>query len=477
MLRRRFLQHLALTPVLGLRGAANRDTVKHLLLDSRLIERVENAHLKLGEVRKDPHNPLFIEDKPWEVEIDNLYGNVLFDKEEGIYKCWYSPFVIYNLQWTGREWLTPKEGARTEMAVCYATSRDGIAWQKPDLGLVAFQGSKNNNIVKLGPHGAGILKEPHDPDSSRRYKMFFLEPGAGGTHRSGPSYMSVSFSPDGLRWSKDIPCPEIQSVGDTHNNCFWDERSGKYIGFTRLWSGDGKAGRRQRIVGRCESRDFLKWTRAVDVLHGDLQHQTYAMPVFPYAGVYLGLLMVFDTSTDFVDCELAWSPDTVRWERVCPGCSLIPRGPKGSFDHGCIYGAAYPISRDGELKLYYGGSDWGHSGQRAGCLCLAHLRMDGFAGMEPKTARGAGSVLTRPLECVGKNLRISADARGGELRVAVRGAEGLGLDDCNAITENVTDSPVTWREGRDLMALQGQRIQLQFELKAAKLYSLSFTGA
>ena len=27
--------------------------------------------------------------------------------------------------------------------------------------------------------------------------------------------------------------------------------------------------------------------------------------------------MMFNTETDLVDCELAWSPDTVQWQRVC----------------------------------------------------------------------------------------------------------------------------------------------------------------
>ena len=67
--------------------------------------------------------------------------------------------------------------------------------------------------------------------------------------------------------------------------------------------------------------------------------------------------MMFNTETDLVDCELAWSSDTVQWERVCPGTPLIPRGPDGSFDWGCVYGAAYPFLKDGRLQAYYGGSN------------------------------------------------------------------------------------------------------------------------
>ena len=39
-------------------------------------------------------NPLFVEDEPWEQRFDNLYGNVNYDEEDRLYKCWYSPFVV-----------------------------------------------------------------------------------------------------------------------------------------------------------------------------------------------------------------------------------------------------------------------------------------------------------------------------------------------------------------------------------------------
>jgi hypothetical protein len=115
---------------------------RYLLLDSRIIASTENAELVLGEVQKYEGNPLFEEDKPWEKRLDNLYANVLYDEEEGLYKCWYSPFIVdesakgmtleerkekkYRAPWT------------REMAICYATSEDGITWVKPELGIVEF---------------------------------------------------------------------------------------------------------------------------------------------------------------------------------------------------------------------------------------------------------------------------------------------------------------------------------------------------
>ena len=41
--------------------------------------------------------------------------------------------------------------------LCYARSNDGISWEKPNLGLAEFEGSKDNNIV-VGSAPAGIEK-------------------------------------------------------------------------------------------------------------------------------------------------------------------------------------------------------------------------------------------------------------------------------------------------------------------------------
>ena len=441
---------------------------KYLLLDPRIIADAEGVHCVLGTVEKDQRNPLFVEDKLWEPRFDNLYANVLFDEEERIYKCWYSPFIIdERTSSTPREkrsslnyaTVTPK---RREMGVCYAISKVGIVWEKPGLGIVAFNESKDNNIVVRGPHGAGVWKDLSDPDPARRYKMLFR-----GDH------MSVSFSPDGLHWSCPTACPEMQARGDTHNNSFWSPHPGEYVSITRLW-GKGK-----RLVGRTESSDFLKWTEAVEVLRAlptEPHRQTYAMLVFRYANVYLGLVTMLNTDSDTVDCELAWSPDTVHWERVCPGTSLIPRGTEGSYDSGCIYAAAYPIVKDGEIKLYYGGNNGKHTSWRDGFFCLAHLRTDGFAGIETVKPDVAGTVMTKPIQCVGRNLQVSADTAGGLLRVTIMDADGFGLDDCETVDTNTGDGIIQWKNGCDLSRFLGKPIRLQFKLKAVRLYAFSFSS-
>ncbi len=455
---------------------------RYLLLDSRIVEKTENARLTPGEVQKYRGNPLFEEDKPWEKRFDNLYANVLYDEQEGLYKCWYSPFIVDN----SAKGMTLEERARIpyeppydrEMAICYAISSDGIHWEKPELGLVEFGGNKRNNIVYRKLHGAGIFIDSRETDPAKRFKMF--------TSCEDRDELAVAFSPDGLRWSRLIFCPiNPFPVDGTHYNTLWVPELGEYVGFTRLRGmgtdtelsePDGYT-RRIRQVGRTSSRDFLNWSQAELAFQGVKDHlQIYSMPVFRYAGVYIGLPVIYNTQTDRAHTELAWSPDTIEWHRVCPGTPLIATGSnRTDYDWGCVYTAAYPIFLDGEIRLYYGASNGPHFGWRDGFFCLATLRPDGFAGYEPTSRGTAATVTTTPVAGRFAALHVTADVqKHGSVTVAVVDGTGKELAVSEPITETVTDHRLVWKSGWDYQTLNTDKIRLKFTINNAKLYSFSF---
>ena len=69
---------------------------KYLMLDRRLLSPQGLANLKLEAshpVKDEEHNPLFTEDRPWEVRIDNGYPNVIYDREANCYRCYYTLFI------------------------------------------------------------------------------------------------------------------------------------------------------------------------------------------------------------------------------------------------------------------------------------------------------------------------------------------------------------------------------------------------
>ena len=481
-------------------GAPGRD--RYLLLDSRIIDTTENAELTLGTVKKDPRNPLFMEDKPWEPRYDNVYANVIFDKQDRLYKCWYSPFIIDE-----RTTSTPEDKRNPydspdhmkikprhrEMGVCYAVSKDGIHWEKPELGLIEFEGSKKNNIVMrgkemkgvfFGPHGAGVFKDSHEADPAKRYKMILRA-----------ERMAVSYSADGLRWCDPIPCPEIRAAGDTHNNAFWDPYNKRYMGYVRTWRERGDGGDGERVVGFTQSADFENWTGARNVLRDydrDAQNpdgdaQTHDMIVFPTGGVYIGLLgaMYFPeiNSEHHVrqHVELAWSPDGEKWFRIQEGMPFIENTPaakeyygKMPYDWGTIFASA-PIFFENETRIYYGACDWYFFDWRKGYLALATIRPDGWAGYEPVAANQPARIKTTPVVCTGKDLRVCADVeKNGYVKIKLLDSDNKPLAEGELIAKTVTDGPIQWKDGFSFKKLKGKEIKLRFELRESKLYSFSF---
>ena len=83
--------------------------------------------------------------------------------------------------------------------VHFATSRDGYHWHKPDLGLVAYNGSRHNNLVDMGAVGhiaaCVVFHDPDEPRPERRFKMAFED-------QRFDNRFAVAFSPDGLSWTE-----------------------------------------------------------------------------------------------------------------------------------------------------------------------------------------------------------------------------------------------------------------------------------
>ncbi len=460
-----------------------------LLLDPRIIAATTNARLELGAVQKHRANPLFGEDyfadapKRWEARLDNVYPNVIYDEGDGFFKCWYKSFIIdepSNITALAQRPSQPyRQGAREE-GLLYAVSADGIHWEKPDLGIIDFEGSTANNLVMRrathGLHAGGVFKDCRDPDPARRYKFIHRNASAG--------RMATCFSADGLHWSQPLLWKAYDAVGDCHNNAIWSRERERYICITRGWS-DGI-----RTVLRSESADFAHWSRPVEIMRGaDAHDQIYSLPICRYRDIYIGLPSVFHkgdeaaANWDTVDTELAFSVDSVTWERICPGEALIARGegsyPSGAYDCGCVYAAA-PIIHEGVILIYYGGSNGLHNNWREGSLNLATLELDRFAGYVPVNANDRAILEPTGQKLTGAGLTLNAEVQpGGSIRAAIldRGGDavsGFGLDDCLPLTEGGASCALRWRE-RDIAELADETLRLAFAFQQAKLYALNAT--
>ena len=121
----------------------------------------------------------------------HYYGTTIKVGDE--YRMWYNGRIGVNSQ------LANMEGF--EGRLCHAVSKDGINWEKPSLGLVEFNGSKDNNIVLLPDETdimAGIvLYEPDDPDPNKHFKLNY-ESGREDRHCRSKLPSKGAYSENGL---------------------------------------------------------------------------------------------------------------------------------------------------------------------------------------------------------------------------------------------------------------------------------------
>lgn len=186
---------------------------KLLLLDTRVIDGTQNARLVPGSVRKHESNPLFQADRPWENSLNNLYPNIVWDDEQQLFKMWYkcvladgdaiqqmdAPSTVHDVGWY----------------LLYATSKDGIHWEKPALGLHSFGGNPATNIVARDCPNAGVFKDPGDSDPARRYKM---------VSDVGLGKPQVRFSADGVHWGAAIDVDGFGAKTATHTTTRYGTR-------------------------------------------------------------------------------------------------------------------------------------------------------------------------------------------------------------------------------------------------------------
>lgn len=493
---------------------------RQLFIDDYAIESLDSGAVKmLNQPLKYEGNPIIQMDRCWEADMHFANSpNLIYDQEERLFKMWNQ---VVNYDWS------------TSM-LAYYVSRDGIHWEKPQVGQFEFSSpycrsepTRKHNLVfghqvRLG--APGVFKDLHEEDPKKRYKMVY--------NRSEPKHGAwAAYSPDGIHWA-DYPYPEVNPIylaNDTHQVVFWDPRRESYVAHIRLWPPlfrdhprfrNTRRRGRVRTPGIASSKDFIHWDAPGDmsdpvevnrkyILVPPDQEDApctggfYTFETLLYQDTYIGFLTPYHTCPemepgippargiarnpwlDRIDIQLAFSRDGLHWERAGERRTFLPNGPEGSYDAGMIFVAQQPVVREdlGEIWIYYVGFKKGHWGVRRGenqesSVSLARLRLDGFVSV----AAGKGSVTTKPLVCPAGRLRINASTAGdrGSVKVELLDSDtqqplaGYGEGDCDAFQGDETQHTVTWGDKREMGKLAGKRIQIRFHLLRAKLFSFQF---
>lgn len=423
-------------------------------------------------------------DRPWEGWVF-MYGSVLRDEGSGRFRMWY------------QSW---NQGLNYK--VCFAESTDGIHWEKPELGLVEFEGNRKNNILIPGCAMPNVFPSRDENGGLQLFTWAASHPDRR-IHRH-----SLFHSQDGLNWRyvgrrKFGPDGESGRWIKDANVIRWDERHSRWSASHRSWTkfpiGE-KNGEWRRTVSLSHSQSLLSgWSQLELQLKPDSKDdvaaakkgrrddrpdwgELYGMPVYPVGNHEIGLLSILDLidGSDRImgggRMELAFSHDGRKWMRPELRSPCIESDPKrpGMYP---IYAMTTPLIRQRDrLWCYYTEansmhptvplSDW------KTCIRLATWRDDGFVSLR---AEQTGEITTRLLQLEPGELMLNVKVRpGGSIRVAVLDQDGAAmsgyaLTDSRVQPEDSVALKVRWKGNTRLP--RWDTIRLKIELQAASLWS------
>ena len=478
---------------------------KQLFIDDYIIDEMDGVTKVLNRPVKHPKNPLAVPDLPWEKNSFYANGSAIYDSQDKLFKIW-----VHLWKHQGDEL------AATVGLYGYLTSTDGVEWRKPIINR-----AENTNRVLPPPgtnsfSGQGILKDPVEKDSARRYKMIYTD---NPVKKSANYQTCAAYSPDGIVWKAEPENPLIP-FGDTQNVPLWDAARQSYVAYVRTGPPN------IRGIARIESRDFIHWSPKVAVfqpgkykIDEPFRSMPYGMTVMPYAGCFIGLINTYHWETlgpipndklwqDKVNVQLAFSRNGITWNRVGPS-GVIPHADlnkdldwetiardqvflqygehKKEWDWGQIYSYHAPVVYDDKIWVYYtglGSRHWSnyHGDDRPpkSGIGLATLRLDGFVSVQPVSDQKAGTLTTRPFVFLGDDIQINADASNGSVRVEILDANGKPIDgfsaaECQALRGDQLRHTLRWKEKQNCRQLKGRPIRLQFYLDQSKLFSFTPT--
>ncbi len=450
-------------------------TRRELFVDHFLIDKMQDTTFKLHEPHRDGVAlPL---DKPWE-GIFSAYPTVIQDSN------------IFRMYYRGKP-AAGKDGSTNE-SVCYAESKDGITWTKPDLGLFNLYGTTNNNVVLTNsPYSHNfnpLLDTRPGVPATERYK------GLAGYIKTG---LHAFQSPDGIHWQPMRSEPVItEGVFDSQNVAFWSETEQQYVCYFRTYKKIGKEN--FRWTSRTTSKDFLTWTKPEEMDFGDTAPEhLYTNGTHPYyraPHLYIGLAKRFFQNKVAVTDSQAKSLVEDPHYRVASSDSIF-MSTRGGLHYDRTFMEAFIrpgpgledwIARDNapalgvipanprEMFIYR----LSHYAQPSIHLARYTLRADGFISINAPY-RG-GELLTKPFTFAGSKLELNfQSSAAGAVRVEIQDeagqpVAGYALTDCPEMLGDDVDRIVNWKTGPDVSKLVGKTIRLRFVMRDADLYSLKF---
>jgi photosystem II stability/assembly factor-like uncharacterized protein len=434
---------------------------RQLMVDDYLIDSLEGtAALKLQ--KPEPREVVLTLDKPWEGNT-SAYFTIIQDGNR--YRAWYR----------GSHYDTDSKRSTHEEVTCYAESQDGIHWTKPELGLVEFAGSKQNNIVWKGV-GSHCFTPFIDTNPDCRPEARYKAVSRGRPHREKGLYAFQS--PDGIHWSLMQEEPVItDGAFDSQNLAFWDRESECY----RCYHRGFRNGMRDILTQT--SDDFLHWSAPEYIrLPEAPREHLYTNAVQPYfraPDIYVGFPTRFLPNDGArVEPTFMSSRDGRtfhRWiEPIIP--ESAPKDRAGNRSNYMAHGLLrLPAQHGGDRELSVFGTEAYYAGPDNRVRRFTY-RIDGFTALS--AAAEPGRMISKPLVFEGNKLQLNYRTQeDGYLRITVRDP----ADPSRQLkSQDLTGDHISRSAGFDPTALSkfsGRPVELHMELCNARVFSFKFEQA
>ncbi|MCY4081375.1 MAG: hypothetical protein OXF54_14120 [Caldilineaceae bacterium] len=380
--------------------------------------------------------------------------------------------------------------------VCFATSTDGYNWHKPNLGLVEYNGSRDNNLVDLnqGSHhvqSCVVYHDPDDPDPDRKFKMLFQS-------RKYDSSFAAAFSADGLSWQESSNNPVgswLEMAGGTrHNGCYYIcGQGGTHAGGVRQlvthisydfenWSQASCMGMRRSNVS---PRSPVTGSSAGEQIHLGASLWNRGNVIVGFYGMWNGHPSN-DRRLVTMDLGLAVSNDALHYREPIPDYPIVSAAEDGwqELPHGntlvnypaLIQGQGFEQVGDETLFWYAPWPEQSSDGVR-----VASWPRDRLGYLQPLPAGRmrpgqAPHIVSAPIDLDGKpaQLALNIDGLGDYSDVTaeiiteqLEPVPGYSAADCIPPSASGLSQPVAWR-GRDTVQHENGPIRLRLNFSGIR---------
>jgi hypothetical protein len=480
--RRRSLADMPITPpyLIDPPAVIPIDVGRQLFVDDFLIERMSLVRT-FHRADYHPANPVLTPAMPWEkhdsyADRTHTHPNpaampfsdgIFFDPQSRLFKMWYMGGYQEN--------------------TCYATSTDGIHWNRPSLDAAG------TNIVRSAHRDSStVWIDLHEADPGRRYKM-------ASWHQY---YLEQFISPDGVHWTK---------TGDS--GYAGDRTTFFYNPFRNVWvfslRSASEAGPRHRLYW--ETKDFVGGTRwkqndpvlwvgadKMDPMRPDYHIPTelYNLDCVAYESIVLGLFTIFRGERPQRekpnDVCIGYSRDGFHWARPDRDVFLPVSEHPGDWNWANVQSAGGGCLVVGDTLYFYVSGRQGVIGTSDPGVCstgLATLRRDGFVSLDhPGSERSVqrvqtgshalapGTLITRAVRFSGNHLFVNIAAPGGELRAELLDVDGNTIAPyssatCVPVRGDSTCARVVWTSAADLASVANRPVRFKFTVTNGSLYA------